>query len=192
MHLASFRTFLAPSLRPVRRRLATLGRIQRKMRYFRDGIDGIAMDLRGTIDCGPILREFGAHVGAGATVLGPLHIMNAEGDFSRLWIGDHVYIGIDALFDLADSVHIGHDVSIGMRSNLVTSFDVGPGPLRAVRPRKQGPITIEDGAYLGTGVTLLHGVTVGALATVGAGCLVRKDVPPGATLVVPAIDVSAS
>jgi len=51
------------------------------------------MELRTTIDCGPILREFGAHVGEGATIYGPLHVMNADGDFSRLWIGDRVYLG---------------------------------------------------------------------------------------------------
>jgi len=183
--LARFRSAAAPALRPVRRGLGSAGRLRRKGRFFRGGIEGICMELRGTIDCGPILREFGAHVGEGTTIYGPLHVMNADGDFSNLWIGDRVYLGTNILIDLADRVHIGHDVSIGMRSNLITSFDVGPGPLSVKRPRQQGPITIEDGAYLRTATTVLHGVTVGVEATVGAHCLVRKAVPAHGTFVSP-------
>ena len=143
------------------------------------------MELRSTIDCAPILREYGATVGEGATVYGPLHIMNADRDFSRLSIGARVYLATDVLFDLADDITIGNDVSIGMRSSLVTSFDVGPGPLREKRPRKQGPIVIQDGAYLGTAVTVLHSVTIGARATVGAHALIRTDVPADATYLSP-------
>ena len=143
------------------------------------------MELRATIDCGPILREFGATVGENTVVYGPLHIMNAEVDFKNLRIGSDVYLGTDILIDLADSVTIGNAVSIGMRSSLITSFDVGPGPLKEKRPRKQGPIRIEDGVYIGTGATLLHGVTIGREATIGAHCLVRKSLEAGTTWVSP-------
>ena len=143
------------------------------------------MELRSAIDCVPILREFGATVGDGTTIYGPLHIMNADRDFSRLSIGARVYLATDVLFDLADDIMIGDDVSIGMRSSLVTSFDVGLGSLREKRPRKQGPIVIEDGAYLGTAVTVLHSVTVGARATVGAHALIRADVQADATYLSP-------
>lgn len=162
-----------------------LGRWRRRVRYMRDGIEGIAMELRAAIDCVPILREYGATVGERTTIYGPLHIMNADRDFSNLRIGSDVYIATDVLFDIADRVEIGHAVSIGMRSNLVTSFDVGPGPLRERRPPKHGPIVVEDGAYLGTGVTVLHSVTVGREATLGAHALVRSDVAPGATYLSP-------
>jgi acetyltransferase-like isoleucine patch superfamily enzyme len=183
--MAAARASMAPLARPVRRRLAVVGRWRRRARYLRDGIEGIAMELRGAIDCVPILREYGASVGERTTIMGPLHIMNADRDFSNLRIGDDVYIGTDVLFDIADRVVIGDAVSIGMRSSLVTSFDVGPGPLRARRPPKRGPIVIEDGAYLGTGVTVLHSVTVGREATLGAHALIRRDVPAGATYLSP-------
>jgi putative colanic acid biosynthesis acetyltransferase WcaF len=172
-------------LRPVRRAVSPVGRWRRRARYFRDGIEGIAMELRVAIDCVPILREYGATVGDDATIIGPLHIMNADRDFSRLRIGNRVYLATDVLFDLADDITIGNDVSIGMRSSLVTSFDVGPGPLKEKRPRKQGPIVIEDGAYLGTAVTVLHSVTIGARATIGAHALIRADVPADATYLSP-------
>ena len=38
------------------------------------------------------------------------------------------------------------------------------------------PVTIEDGAWIAAGVTLLPGVTVGRGAVVAAGAVVTKDV----------------
>jgi len=43
-------------------------------------------------------------------------------------------------------------------------------------------IVIEEGAYIGCNTTVLGGVTIGAGARVGAGSVVTKDVPPGATV----------
>lgn len=185
MKPATVRATLRPMLLPVKGGTRWVGRWRRRARYLRDGIEGICMELRGAIDCAPILREFGASVGANATIYGPLHLMNAEDDFRRLTIGRDVYVGTDVLIDLADNVTIGDFISIGMRSSLITSFDVGPGPLKERRPRKQGPVVLERGCYLGTGVTVLHGVTIGEEATVGAHALIRKDVPAHATIVSP-------
>lgn len=39
------------------------------------------------------------------------------------------------------------------------------------------PVVIKKGAYIGTGATILPGVTVGECAIVGAGAVVTKDVP---------------
>ena len=192
MKIALVRNAARPFLLPVRSGTRWIGRWRRRSRYLRDGIEGICMELRATVDCCEVLREYGAHVGERTVVYGPFHVMNAEGDFSKLHIGDDVYIGTDVLVDLADSVWIGNAASVCMRSSLVTHIDVGPGPLKAKRPRKQGPIRIEDGAYLGTAVTVLHGVTIGAEATVGANALIRKDVPAHSTRVTPeAIEFSS-
>lgn len=180
-----FRSKSAPMLRPVRKNLKFVSKSRRRVRFLRDGIEGICMELRDAIDCAPILREYGATVGSAPSIHGPLHIMNAPGDFSTLTIGDHVYIGPDVLIDLADTVTIGNHVSIVARSNLITHLDVGEGPLKERRPRKHGPVAIEDGAYLGAAVTVLHGVTIGREATIGAHCLIRHDVPAHATFVSP-------
>lgn len=42
---------------------------------------------------------------------------------------------------------------------------------------------VENRASIGSGATILGGVTIGADATVGAGAVVTRDVPPGATVV---------
>jgi len=144
------------------------------------------MELRTTTHAhSAILREFGATIGEHLSVGGPIHLVNADGDFRRLHIGNHVHLGADILIDLADDVWIGDHATLSMRSSLVTHLDVGQGPLRERRPRQQGPVRIEAGAYLGIGATVLHGVTVGAAATVGAHALVDRDVAPGATVLAP-------
>lgn len=181
----SLRARLAPALRPVRDNLAFAGRSRRRLRYFRDGIEGICVELRNAIDCGPILREFGATVGPHDSIHGPLYIWNAPGDFRHLTFGHHAYIAPGVLIDLTDTVTIADYVAIGPGSHLITHIDVGESPLKQRRPRKHGPILIEEGAYLGVGVTVLHGVTIGREATIGANSLIRHDVPAGATYVSP-------
>lgn len=184
--LSKFRSGIAPMARPLKRSLGFVGRSKRRARYLRDGIEGIAMELRTTPNAhAEILREFGARVGEEVSIHGPIHIVNAVGDFSGLSIGDRVHLGTDVLIDLADSVTIEDEATLSMRCSIVTHLDVGPGPLRERRPRQQGPVTIGRGAYLGLGATVLHGVTVGAEATVGAHALVDRDVAPGATLLAP-------
>ena len=42
---------------------------------------------------------------------------------------------------------------------------------------------VKRGASIGSGATLLGGITIGERAIVGAGSVVTRDVPPGATVV---------
>lgn len=184
--LSELRRKAAPAARPIRKKLGVVGRGRRKTRFLRDGIEGIAMELRTTTNQhADILREFGATVGEGCSIYTPLHIVNADGDFSKLAIGDRVHLGGDVLIDLAAAVVIENEATISMRCTLVTHIDVGPGPLSARRPRKTGPVRIGAGAYLGAGVTVLHGVMVGEQATIGAHSLVDRDIPAHATVVSP-------
>jgi sugar O-acyltransferase (sialic acid O-acetyltransferase NeuD family) len=46
-----------------------------------------------------------------------------------------------------------------------------------------GRVTVEDGAFLGLGAVIINGVIVGSRATVGAGAVVTRNVPPGVTVV---------
>ncbi|MBK9612668.1 hypothetical protein [Candidatus Amarobacter glycogenicus] len=184
--IVTFRKTIAPAARPLRRAFAFVGRSRRRARYLRDGIEGIAMELRLTPNAHvEILREFGASVGKDVSIHGPIHIVNAGSDFSRLSIGDRVHLGTDVLIDLAGDVTIESGATLSMRCNLVTHMDVGPGPLRDRRPRQEGPVRIGAGAYLGIGATVLHGVTIGEAATIGAHALIDRDVAPGATMLAP-------
>jgi maltose O-acetyltransferase len=163
-----------------------LRRRRLQARYLRDGIEGIAMELRTAPNQhAEILRQFGAQVGADCSIYTPLHIVNAGVDFSNLHIGNRVHLGADVLFDLADRITIEDEATLSMRCTLITHIDVGPGPVRDRVPRKTGPVRIGPGAYLGAGATVLHGVSVGAAAVLGAHALVNRDVGPGETVVSP-------
>ena len=77
------------------------------------------------------------------------------------------------------AITIGDDVQIGPYVQLLTPTH----PLEA-EPRRQKweaakPITLGDNVWLGGGVIVCPGVTIGADTVVGAGSVVTKDLPPG-------------
>ena len=78
--------------------------------------------------------------------------------------GDGVVVGETA--DVGDDVHMYHGVTLG-----------GNNP----RPVKRHP-TVRAGATLGANATLIGDIEVGENAKVGAGSVVTKDVPAGATV----------
>jgi len=94
-----------------------------------------------------------------------------------LRIGKHVYVGPGCLMDLADAISIDDDAAISARVTIVTHSDVGARPLQKIFPRQSAPVRIQEGAWIGVNTTILHGVTIGERAVVGACSLVNKCVP---------------
>ena len=146
---------------------------------------GIEAACRALARCTPalraeILRAFGARIGPGTAIHGPLHLMNAKGDFAGLEIGAESYLGPDLLIDLTAPVSIGDRVAISARCSLVTHRDVGASRLAARYPPVAGRVAVGDDAYLGVGSVLLHGVTIGARSVVAAGAVVRDEIPSDA------------
>jgi acetyltransferase-like isoleucine patch superfamily enzyme len=82
------------------------------------------------------------------------------------------------LFDILSKITVEDDVSIAAQVSFITHLDVGNTPLRHRFPPKEGPIIVQKGAYLGCNTTVLHGITIGKYALIGAMSLVNKDVPP--------------
>lgn len=126
-----------------------------------------------------ILSYYHAVVGRNVRINSPLTIHNANHNYKNLIIGDNCHIGRDCLLDLANRIVIGNNVTISMRCSIITHFDVGDSMLKQQGfPRKDGEVTLEDNVYLGSGVTVLHGVTIGANSLIGAGAIVTTDIPP--------------
>ena len=93
-------------------------------------------------------------------------------------IGKNVFIGMRCYLDDLEP----HMLSI--EDNVVISY----GVFFACHGRHQThmPITIKQGAYIGMRANILSGktgITIGEKAVVGAGTLVNRDVPAGATAV---------
>jgi acetyltransferase-like isoleucine patch superfamily enzyme len=76
-----------------------------------------------------------------------------------------------------DNVFIGHNVTfINDKYPKATGAD---GNLQTEEDWSVMPTLVENGASIGSSVTILCGVTIGAGALVGAGSVVTKDIPPG-------------
>jgi maltose O-acetyltransferase len=104
---------------------------------------------------------------------------NSTGDFGHLFIGANCYVGDEVYVDLADKVVIGDDVTISGRVSFITHADCNRSPWVAERfPRETGPIEVGEGAWLGFGATVMHGVTIGEESVVASGALVTDDVEP--------------
>lgn len=95
-------------------------------------------------------------------------------------IGKDTYIGRLDIIDqtLSSLVTLGDRVTISSGTTLVVSTGPNNSRLRNIYPRKFGKIIIEDDAWIGTGVIILPGVTIGKMSIVAAGAVVTKDVPP--------------
>ena len=97
-------------------------------------------------------------------------------------IGDEVYIADDLIIveELAErgNLTIGNRVSIAPRVTLVTSSHPNRSRIGPFAPVAQGPIVIEDDAWLGAGCVIVPGVRIGRGAVVGANSVVAQDVLP--------------
>lgn len=97
-------------------------------------------------------------------------------------IGSNVIISYD--FYLSDRatdkelLSIGNNVDISSKVVAVTTSGPKSSLIKNFYPIIAKKINIEDNVWLGTGVILLPGVTVGKGSIVGAGCVIDKDIPP--------------
>ena len=83
------------------------------------------------------------------------------------------------------SIRVGRDVQIAPNCAFYP-YEHGTEagrPMREQPLRSSGDIEIGDDAWLGYGVIVLEGVSIGAGAVVGAGSVVTKSLPPGAIAV---------
>jgi len=132
------------------------------------------------------------HADGGRVVLGPrVHIYRGTiievGQGGSVIIGEFTHIqGNCNLKGFVSDLRIGSQVQIGPQctfSPYEHNFDDLSQPIWAQGLRSKGPIVIEDDAWLGVGVRVLEGVTIGRGAIVGAGAVVTQDIPPYAIAV---------
>ncbi|MFC0040544.1 sugar O-acetyltransferase [Actinomadura rayongensis] len=120
-----------------------------------------------------ILADLLGSLGEGAYVAPPLRV-----DYGyRVTLGHGAFVNFGAVLLDAAGITIGADVQIGPYVQLLTpSHPVESGPRRN-KWQTARPIEIGDNAWLGGGVIVCPGVTIGPDAVVGAGSVVTRDVP---------------
>lgn len=121
-----------------------------------------------------VLVELLERVGEGTTLRPPIRF--DHGHRTRFGARCFANFGLVVL-DVAPVV-VGDDVQIGPGVQLLTPTHPLDAEQRAEGWESAEPITIEDGVWLGGGVVVLPGVTIGARTVVGAGSVVSRDLPP--------------
>lgn len=119
-------------------------------------------------------RALGWQIGERSSIHTGLKIFGGRG---RVRIGARTTFQMDCLVVGAgmDDLRIGDDVAIAYRANLVMgSHDILAPDFAGIT----GPITIGDHSFVGTGATILLGVTLGEGTVVTAGSVVTKSTPP--------------
>lgn len=118
-----------------------------------------------------LLRLFGADIGAGVIVRPSVTIPYPW----KLKIGDHSWIGDDAVLYTFAPISIGRNAVVSQKCYLCAGTHDYQSPSFDI----QGfPIVIEDEAWVAADVFVAPGVTIGRGAVVGSRSSVYSDLPP--------------
>ena len=127
-----------------------------------------------------LLRKMFAEIGENCYIEPPLHAN---------WAGRHVHFGdnVYANFNLTlvDDTHIyvGSCTMFGPNVTLATAGHPVLPQLRARGYQYNLPVRIGKNCWLGAGVVVLPGVSIGDNTVVGAGSVVTRDLPPNVVAV---------
>ncbi|MGF7149274.1 maltose O-acetyltransferase [Sphingomonas zeicaulis] len=125
-----------------------------------------------------LLREGLGSVGAGVVVRPPFHC-----DYGyNIHLGSGVFLNFNCIILDVVKVVIGNGTQIGPGVQILTADHPRDPAERATGLESGRPITIGRNVWIGGGALILPGVTVGDDAIVGAGSVVTRDVPAGATV----------
>ena len=98
---------------------------------------------------------------------------------THISMGSNSFLNYDAILLDCASITIGDDVSIGPRAQLLTALHpMADHEARRQRWESAAPVVIGNNVWLGGGVIVCPGVTIGENTVIGAGSVVTKDVPP--------------
>lgn len=130
------------------------------------------------VNVGSFSNLYQCSLGAGTRV-GPFVEIQAGALVGRLCkIQSHTFICSGVVIE--DNVFVGHGVTfVNDRIPRATTKD---GKLQTGDDWVMLETRIGKGASIGSGATILGGVSIGELAMVGAGSVVTKDVPAGGTV----------
>lgn len=135
--------------------------------------------LAGDDAAGETLRSFLGFVGEDAFVKPPFYVDYGE----NIFIGARTFINYNLVALDVATITIGEDCQIGPNVQLLTpTHPVEPQP-RKDKLEAAEPITLEDNVWLGGGVIVLPGVTIGKDSVIGAGSVVVRNIPAGVVAV---------
>ena len=117
---------------------------------------------------------YGCEIGDDVKVGAFVEIQKGARIGSRCKISSHTFICEGVI--LEDDVFVGHNVTF--INDLYPRSTNGDGTLQTEADWKCVPTYVKRGASIGSGATLLCGITIGERAMIGAGSVVTRDLPP--------------
>ena len=121
---------------------------------------------------------YGCTIGDGTRIGSFVEIQKGASVGRNCKVSSHTFICEGVRIE--DEVFIGHGVNfINDKYPRATSTE---GRLQTASDWKVEPTLVRRGASIGTGATILGGLTIGERAFIGAGAVVTRDVPPDATV----------
>jgi UDP-2-acetamido-3-amino-2,3-dideoxy-glucuronate N-acetyltransferase len=124
-----------------------------------------------------LVNLYGCEVGDDTKIGAFVEIQKNAFIGARCKISSHTFVCEGVTIE--DEVFIGHGVMfINDRKPRATA----DGQLQTEADWQVVTTRIRRGASVGSGAVIMCGVTIGEKALVGAGAVVTKDVPPGATV----------
>ena len=113
----------------------------------------------------------GAKIGNNAVLCRRVEVLLPMG----LYVADNVSIGWFAELDARGGITIDHDTNISSHVKMITGSHDIDDPMFTADFKA---IHVGHHCWIGTGATVLQGVTIGDGAVVAAGAVVTKDVEP--------------
>ena len=127
----------------------------------------------------PLLEQLLGTLGEGAFVKPPLYVDYGE----NIHLGARSFVNYNLIALDVVAITIGEDCEIGPNVQLLTpTHPIDPGQRRDKLEAAE-PITIGDNVWLGGGVIVCPGVTIGDKSVIGAGSVVTRDIPPNVVAV---------
>ena len=126
------------------------------------------------------LREMLAEVGEGTYIESPFY---ANFGGRHVHLGKYVYANFGATFVDDTHIYIGDYTMMGPNVVIATAGHPVDPDLRRQGLQYNLPVRIGSNCWLGAGVIVLPGVTIGDNTVVGAGSVVTKDLPSGVVAV---------
>lgn len=131
-----------------------------------------------TADRRVLLAERLGSVGDGSTIRPPFHC-----DYGfNIHLGAGAFLNFGCVILDVVEVHIGGKTQIGPNVQILTADHPRTAAERETGLEYGRPIRIGRNVWIGGGAILLPGITVGDDAVIGAGSVVTRDVPQGATV----------
>lgn len=127
-----------------------------------------------------MLKEMFAEIGDGCYIEPPFH---ANWGGRHVHFGNHVYANFNLTLVDDTHIYIGSHTMIGPGVIIATAGHPVLPILREQEYQYNAPIHIGSNCWLGAGVIVLPGVTIGDNTVIGAGSVVTKDIPSDAVAV---------